>query len=93
MEKINVTVWTVMQGDENSAFLRDLNVSRERAKNAFETAAAEIDDATVQLLSDEGLQASNGIDWVRLESRAMTVTLSDLTRAISEASAIEHPTP
>ncbi|MFD5910279.1 hypothetical protein ACFWHL_16330 [Streptomyces massasporeus] len=93
METINVTVWTVMQGDEGSAFLRDLNVSRERAKKAFETAAAEIDDATVRLLSDEGLQAGNGTDWVRLEPRAMTVTLGDLTRAIAQASGADHPTP
>lgn len=93
METIEVAVWIVTQGDESSAGLRELNVSRERAKKVFEQAASEIDDASVRLLPCDGLQVGNGADWVRLESRAMTVTVADLIRAIAEATTGRNSAP
>jgi beta-galactosidase GanA len=86
MEMIDVTVWTVTQGDENSASLRDLNVSRDLATALFQAAVGEFDDMRVRLLPGDGAEASNRADWVRLEARSMTVALSDLVRVIAEAS-------
>lgn len=78
MIDVTVTVWTVMQGDEDGAYLVDLNINRDRAKAAFDEVLQGIDGAVLQQDENDGLSARTACDWVKLEPRVMPVPLGDL---------------
>lgn len=90
---ITLTVWTVIVGSEDGQGLADLNVSRDRARDAFVKQVADLPDKAVPIPDDDGsLSAHAGLDWVRLSSRPMRVSLRDLIKAIAEADEAQKPT-
>lgn len=78
MGTIDVTVWTVMQGDEDAAFLVGLDINRDRAKDAFERQAREIEAMIPQDNEEGALRVYAGCEWVELASRVMAVPFEEV---------------
>lgn len=78
MEAIDVTVWTVMQGDEEGSGLVGLNINRQLAELTFHQQAREIEAPSEQENEVGGLRANAGCDWVEMKPRTMTVPVADL---------------